>query len=87
MDQEASHKQSLKVSHDMNGGTVSLHIPVLLSEVLQYLDPKEGESYLDLTAGYGGHAREVLNRTRATDKAVLVDRDSNAIRVLSDTFR
>jgi 16S rRNA (cytosine1402-N4)-methyltransferase len=81
---EASHK-SKKVSH-MNADPVSLHIPVLLTEVLQYLDPKEGESYLDLTAGYGGHAREVLKRTRAPDKSTLVDRDSNAIRVLRDTF-
>lgn len=70
----------------MENDIVSLHIPVLLSEVLQYLDPKEGESYLDLTAGYGGHAKEVISRTRASDKAVLVDRDSNAIRALHDTF-
>lgn len=79
-------KASHKVSTDMENDIVSLHIPVLLSEVLQYLDPKEGESYLDLTAGYGGHAKEVISRTRASDKAVLVDRDSNAIRALHDTF-
>jgi 16S rRNA (cytosine1402-N4)-methyltransferase len=70
----------------MSSDTVSLHIPVLLSEVLSYLDPKDGESYLDLTAGYGGHAREVLNRTRSPASAVLVDRDSNAIRALQATF-
>jgi 16S rRNA (cytosine1402-N4)-methyltransferase len=70
----------------MDGDIVSLHIPVLLDEVLQYLDPKEGDSYLDLTAGYGGHAREVLRRTRTPGSAVLVDRDSNAVRVLRDTF-
>jgi 16S rRNA (cytosine1402-N4)-methyltransferase len=79
---KASHKS---LTH-MDGGTVSLHIPVLLTEVLSYLNPQPGESYLDLTAGYGGHAREVLASTRAPDKAVLVDRDSNAIRVLHDTF-
>jgi 16S rRNA (cytosine1402-N4)-methyltransferase len=55
------------------------HIPVLLEPVLQYLGPKSGESYLDLTAGYGGHADAILERTEAPEQATLVDRDSNAI--------
>lgn len=63
-----------------------LHVPVLLSEVLQVLGPKPGESYLDLTAGYGGHAQAILDKTGATDKAVLVDRDSNATNELSKKF-
>jgi len=55
------------------------HIPVLLSEVLQYLDPKERETYLDLTAGYGGHAAMILERTLNPTGSTLVDRDQNAI--------
>jgi 16S rRNA (cytosine1402-N4)-methyltransferase len=58
------------------------HIPVLLQPVLQYLDPKPGEAYLDLTAGYGGHAQQILERTQAPDQAVLVDRDTHAIAAL-----
>jgi 16S rRNA (cytosine1402-N4)-methyltransferase len=61
-----------------------LHLPVLLSETLEVLAPKAAESYRDLTAGYGGHAREVLARTGAPEKAVLVDRDKNAIRELKN---
>lgn len=60
-------------------------MPVLLSEVLQYLDPKPKESYLDLTAGYGGHAREVQARTKAP--VVLVDRDENAVAYLRTQFK
>ncbi len=60
------------------------HIPVLLEPVLHYLSPKEGDSYLDLTAGYGGHARAILERTKAPQRAVLVDRDANAITALED---
>ena len=37
-----------------------LHKPVMLSEVLEVLAPKSGETYLDLTAGYAGHASEIL---------------------------
>ncbi|HET8689909.1 MAG TPA: 16S rRNA (cytosine(1402)-N(4))-methyltransferase RsmH, partial [Candidatus Saccharimonadales bacterium] len=44
-------------------------------------------SYLDLTAGYGGHAGAILSRTRAHAKATLVDRDVNAILSLSDLAR
>ena len=62
------------------------HQPVLLEEVLQYLDPKKGESYLDLTAGYGGHAEKVLDRTEQLESTVLVDRDSEAITYLQDKF-
>jgi 16S rRNA (cytosine1402-N4)-methyltransferase len=65
--------------------TDNLHVPVLLEQVLTYLDPSEGESYLDLTAGYGGHANAVLQRTNAAAAALLVDRDANAIERLRAT--
>jgi len=61
-----------------------LHVPVLLDQVLELLDPKPGESYLDLTAGYGGHAQAVLARTDAPSRATLVDRDDYAISMLSE---
>ncbi len=61
-----------------------LHVPVLLDAVLRLLDPKKGENYLDLTAGYGGHARAVLARTENYEESCLVDRDSNAIAELHD---
>jgi 16S rRNA (cytosine1402-N4)-methyltransferase len=60
------------------------HIPVLVEPVLRYLQPQLGQSYLDLTAGYGGHAGKVLECTKAPERAVLVDRDANAIRALAD---
>lgn len=59
------------------------HVPVLLEPVLQLLHPSQGESYLDLTAGYGGHAKRVLEKTGNDSGAVLVDRDEYAIRQLS----
>jgi 16S rRNA (cytosine1402-N4)-methyltransferase len=64
-----------------------LHQPVLLRPVLQYLDPKSGDSYLDLTGGYGGHAGAVLDITRRPQDSVLVDRDNNAIAELEKRFK
>ncbi len=63
-----------------------LHIPVLLSEVLATLNPKPGERYLDLTAGYGGHAKEILDVTQQYKGSVLVDRDEFAIKYLKGKF-
>lgn len=58
------------------------HVPVLLNDVLKYLDPKLGESYLDLTAGYGGHAAEVLSNLGDASQMTMVDRDESAINSL-----
>lgn len=60
----------------------ALHVPVLLDRTIELLTPAEGESYLDLTAGYGGHASAIIERTKNPSGAVLVDRDENAIREL-----
>ena len=62
------------------------HVPVLLNAVLQFLDPQVGESYLDLTAGYGGHASAILDRVGSLTSAVLVDRDQNAVNVLKEMY-
>lgn len=62
------------------------HVPVLLSEVLDVLSVQTGESYLDATAGYGGHARAVLELTHNPKESVLVDRDENAVRHLQEQF-
>ncbi|MGB4767764.1 MAG: 16S rRNA (cytosine(1402)-N(4))-methyltransferase RsmH [Candidatus Saccharimonas sp.] len=56
-----------------------LHVPVLLDSVLAQLQPQLGENYLDLTAGYGGHASAILEKTTNYRESTLVDRDEFAI--------
>jgi 16S rRNA (cytosine1402-N4)-methyltransferase len=63
-----------------------LHIPVMVNEVLSVLDPKAKETFLDLTAGYGGHALAVLERTLNNGQSVLVDRDEMAVSHLKEVF-
>ncbi len=61
-----------------------IHIPVLLDDTVQLLNPQTGENYLDLTAGYGGHARVILEKIgKDGHGSVLVDRDDYAIQHLS----
>lgn len=63
-----------------------LHQPVLLDKVVELLAPRPGQTYLDLTAGYGGHATAVAERLGGFDTVTLVDRDENAIAEL-DKFK
>ncbi len=63
-----------------------LHTPVLLSEVLANLDPHPGDKYLDLTAGYGGHASKILDVTQTYKDSCLVDRDEFAVEHLKREF-
>jgi 16S rRNA (cytosine1402-N4)-methyltransferase len=62
------------------------HIPVLQEDVVKLLAPKPGESYLDGTAGYGGHAEAIMTLLGKTGRVVLVDRDANATRDLAARF-
>lgn len=64
----------------------TVHRPVLLQAVLDVLAPQPGQSYLDLTAGYGGHSSAVLQIAQAAKDAVLVDRDEQAITALREQF-
>jgi 16S rRNA (cytosine1402-N4)-methyltransferase len=61
-----------------------IHVPVLLEASLDLLQPTQKENYLDLTAGYGGHARRFLEMTDNYTDSVLVDRDDYALAHLSD---
>lgn len=63
------------------------HQPVLLDSVARVLAPSAGQSYLDGTAGFGGHAEVIVALTKAQDAMVLVDRDANAIAHLSTKFQ
>jgi 16S rRNA (cytosine1402-N4)-methyltransferase len=63
--------------------SLALHVPVLLEQTLETLRPAKGESYLDLTAGYGGHAQAFLTTTENYAESVLVDRDDYAIERLT----
>lgn len=53
------------------------HIPVMLKEVLQYLNPQNGETYVDATFGNGGYTKAILEATSC--KVIALDRDPNVI--------
>ena len=61
----------------MSGPSSEGHRPVMLSEVVAGLSPKDGARYIDGTFGGGGYARAILE---AADCRLLgIDRDPDAI--------
>ena len=55
----------------------SVHLPVMLNEVIEYLMPKAGGVYLDCTFGAGGYTRKILSFKPS--KVHALDRDPDAI--------
>lgn len=53
------------------------HVPVMLTEVLAHLAPRDGGLYADATFGGGGHSRAIIEAARCTVFAI--DRDPAAI--------
>jgi 16S rRNA (cytosine1402-N4)-methyltransferase len=57
----------------------TVHVPVLLAEVLQALDPQPGQQLVDGTAGGGGHLRALAERVGPDGWVLGIDRDPVAI--------
>jgi len=62
------------------------HIPVLLDEVLQYLDAKQGGRFIDATLGAGGHTAAILERTSPDGKLLALDQDESALSSAKETL-
>ena len=55
------------------------HTPVLLEEVMKFLDPKPGGRFIDATLGAGGHTRAILERTAPDGRVLAIDQDELAL--------
>ena len=51
------------------------HRPILVREILEALEPKPGETAVDCTLGYGGHARELLAAVQLGGRLLGIDAD------------
>jgi 16S rRNA (cytosine1402-N4)-methyltransferase len=55
------------------------HVPVLLDEVLEYLNVRPGGVYCDATVGLAGHSSEIARRLSAKGRLICFDRDPEAM--------
>ncbi|KAF5050412.1 Ribosomal RNA small subunit methyltransferase H [anaerobic digester metagenome] len=57
----------------------SEHIPVMIDEVMHWLEPKPGGYYMDATLGLGGHAARLMELTGGQAHLLGLDRDMQAL--------
>lgn len=55
------------------------HIPVLLKEVMAYLNVRPGQTVVDGTLGFGGHAKEILKALGQHGRLIGIDQDEEAL--------
>lgn len=55
------------------------HVPVLLDEVISYLNLQQGGVYVDSTLGGGGHTLEIVKRIQPGGRVIGIDQDPNAL--------
>lgn len=55
------------------------HTPVLLDEVLEYLNLKINGNYIDCTLGLGGHAKEILEKISPKGKLLGIEQNNEGL--------
>jgi 16S rRNA (cytosine1402-N4)-methyltransferase len=63
-----------------------LHTPVLVAEVIEWLRIRPEGTYLDATAGTGGHAFEIARRL-TTGRLIVLDRDPRALEITRERLK
>lgn len=63
------------------------HEPVLLREVLEWMNPRADGVYCDGTLGGGGHSEEILRASGGTARLYGIDRDENAINAATERLK
>ncbi len=70
----------------MRGSTSYFHAPVMVEEVLRFLQVQPGGQYVDATAGEGGHTEALLKGCTPGGRVLVMDVDPQAIQVARKRF-
>ena len=63
------------------------HFSVLEEEVLKYLNPQEGNLFIDATLGGGGHAESILQKLGGNGKLLGIDLDEKALEATAERLK
>ncbi len=65
---------------------MTIHQPVLLDKVIEYLNPKPKENFVDCTVGAGGHSLAILQKN-SPGKVLAIDCDPQSLKYLKAKIR
>ncbi|MCK5344413.1 MAG: 16S rRNA (cytosine(1402)-N(4))-methyltransferase, partial [Candidatus Heimdallarchaeota archaeon] len=57
------------------------HIPVMSTEIQEYLNLKSGDIFVDCTLGLGGHASQAAEAVGSQGRIIGIDRDMKALEI------
>lgn len=65
------------ITHVIQKGNTpaGMHIPIMVKEIIAFLDIKPGQTGLDATLGYGGHTKEMLKELKGEGHLYALDVD------------
>ena len=63
------------------------HVPVLVREVMDFLQPAPGKRYIDGTLGGGGHSEAILSASDPDGQVVGLDRDDEAVAAAGERLK
>jgi len=66
---------------------VYAHVPVLVREVMDFLQPTPGKRYIDGTLGGGGHSEAILSASGPDGQVLGLDRDDEAVAAASERLK
>lgn len=58
---------------------ITIHEPVMLKEVLRFLDPRPSQNFIDCTFGGGGHSLAILELVKPEGKVIGIDWDRRVV--------
>jgi 16S rRNA (cytosine1402-N4)-methyltransferase len=64
-----------------------LHNPVLVREVISFLNPAPGQIIVDATIGGAGHSEQILQRIIPGGMLIGIDRDEETLRLASERLK
>lgn len=63
-----------------------IHVPVMLKEVVEYLNLNPGQTIVDATVGLGGHALSILEHITPGGRLIALDRDEESLKIARDNL-
>jgi len=64
-----------------------VHKPVLLTEVMELLNPRQGQVMVDCTAGGGGHSKVILEKLLPGGHLIALDQDQSAVEAATKALK